>query len=79
MAKAAIHRYHPATAAFIAYVPHVSCKHAGKIVLYGLWADEVTHAAHVQGSNLSRLRTLFDELLAEPLRAERLHRLGEAD
>jgi quinol monooxygenase YgiN len=60
----------------IAYVPHVSREHPGKIVMYEIWADEAAHAAHVQGPSIARLRARFEELLAEPLRTEWLSRLG---
>ena len=60
----------------IAYTPHLSQEAPGTIVMVETWADEAALAAHEKAPPLTGLAARFDELLAEPLRLERLSRIS---
>jgi len=59
----------------VAYVPHVSLEHPHEIVIYEIWENAETHAAHKAGIPLGRLKALFSELLVKPHHVEPLCRL----
>ncbi len=59
----------------LAYVAYESCDAPGTIVMIETWADEAALAAHGKAPAINSLAARFDELLAEPLRLERLRRL----
>ena len=60
----------------LSYTPHLSRDRPGMIVMVERWADDAALAAHEKAPPLAGLAARFDELLAEPLRLERLSRIG---